>query len=99
MTCSGITPRSGFRRGRTSSARWTRRRACTEREILLLETFCPWKEHLYELEAEREMKTIPKFVLWRDAKGYRVSTIPLNASSFEFRKGYPSPGEAFATPR
>ena len=25
----GITPRSGFRRGRTSSARWTRRRACT----------------------------------------------------------------------
>ena len=58
-------------------------------EILLLETFCPWKEHLYELEAEREMKTIPKFVLWRDAKGYRVSTIPLNASSFEFRKGLP----------
>lgn len=58
-------------------------------EILLLETFCPWKEHLYELEAEREMTTRAKFVLWKDAKGYRVSTIPLTASSFEFRKGLP----------
>ena len=64
-----------------------------------LETFCPWKEHLYELEAEREMKTIPKFVLWRDAKGYCVSTIPLNASSFEFRKGLPVAWRGLATPR
>lgn len=59
-------------------------------EILLLETFCPWKEHLYEIEAERGLTTLPKFVLWQDPKGYRVSTIPLTASSFEFRKGLPT---------
>ena len=59
-------------------------------EILYLETFCPWKEHLYELEAERQMTTLPKFVLWQDPKGFRVSTISLSPSSFEFRKGLPT---------
>ena len=59
-------------------------------EILLLETFCPWKDHLYEIEAERGMTTLPKFILWQDSKGYRISTIPLTASSFEFRRGLPA---------
>jgi len=60
-------------------------------EILKLETFCPWKEHLYELEAERGLTTLPKFMLWQDSKGWRVSTIPASASSFAFRKGLPKP--------
>ena len=59
-------------------------------EILLLETFCPWKEHLYEIEAEHGVTPLPKFILWQDSKGYRVSTIPVTASSFEFRKGLPT---------
>ena len=64
-------------------------------EILRLDTFCPWKEHLYELEAERGItdasENQPKFMLWQDNKGWRVSTIPVSASSFAFRKGLPTP--------
>ena len=55
-----------------------------------METFCPWKEHLYEIEAEHGVTPLPKFILWQDSKGYRVSTIPVTASSFEFRKGLPT---------
>ena len=46
-------------------------------EILKLETFCPWKEHLFELEEERGMTTLPKYVLYDDGKGsWRVQAIP-----------------------
>ena len=30
-------------------------------------------------------------MLWQDNKGWRVSTIPVSASSFAFRKGLPTP--------
>ena len=59
-------------------------------EILKLETFCPWKEHLFELEEERGMTTLPKYVLYDDGKGsWRVQAIPETPSSFNSRRGLP----------
>lgn len=33
-------------------------------EIILLETGCPWKEHLYDLEKDMALKTPIKYVLY-----------------------------------
>jgi hypothetical protein len=38
-------------------------------EILKLASFCPWKEHLFELEAERGVHPLPKYCLFEDGKG------------------------------
>lgn len=59
-------------------------------EILVLTQFCPWKEHLYSIERENGQPGIVKFVLFQDSLSkWRISTVSVSASSFEFRKGLP----------
>ncbi|CAN3354495.1 hypothetical protein DICA3_C15588 [Diutina catenulata] len=59
-------------------------------EIMVLAQFCPWKEHLYSIEAENNAQGAIKFVLFADASGkWRVSTVSVTSTSFEFRKGLP----------
>ncbi|ODV79485.1 potassium/sodium eff [Suhomyces tanzawaensis NRRL Y-17324] len=59
-------------------------------EILVLSEFCPWKEHLYSIEKENNAEGVTKFVLFKDSSSkWRVSTVSVNSTSFEFRKGLP----------
>lgn len=57
-------------------------------EILELEQFCPWKQHLVELEIENSIEGIPKYVLYKGSKedDHRVICVPLNPESFKLRK-------------
>lgn len=58
--------------------------------IIILQSFCPWKEHLYAIEKDASKQGQIKFVLFQDSSSkWRISTVPVTSSSFEFRKGLP----------
>lgn len=59
-------------------------------KIIVLSQFCPWKEHLYNVEIEQGIEGAIEFVIFTDSTGsWRVSTVPVSATSFKFRKGLP----------
>ncbi|CAL9738351.1 hypothetical protein MOSE0_N09274 [Monosporozyma servazzii] len=59
-------------------------------KILVLSQFCPWKEHLYNVETEHNIEGAIEFVIFVDSAGsWRVSTVPVSSTSFKFRKGLP----------
>lgn len=61
-------------------------------EVLVLDRFCPWKEHLYAIEKENGEQGIIKFVLFSDSSTkWRISTVSVTSTSFEFRYGLPEP--------
>lgn len=56
-------------------------------EILELAEFCPWKDHLFELEKEHGIEGIPKYVISANTPtDFRVIGVPLNTKSFLGRK-------------
>jgi uncharacterized UPF0160 family protein len=59
-------------------------------EILEFSRFCPWQEHLRDIEAEREDEKLSniKFVLFDGGNnsGYRVQAVPIDKGSFLCRK-------------
>jgi uncharacterized UPF0160 family protein len=56
--------------------------------IIVLSRFCPWKEHLYDIEEKAGCSGAVKFVLFKDSSDkWRVSTVSTTATSFEFRQG------------
>ncbi|AET40278.1 Myg1p Ecym_5538 [Eremothecium cymbalariae DBVPG len=60
--------------------------------IIVLDQFCPWKEHLYEVEKELNIENTILFVLFEDSSGsWRVSTVPVSSTSFKFRQGLLEP--------
>ncbi|SCV03923.1 LAMI_0H12024g1_1 [Lachancea mirantina] len=61
-------------------------------KIIQLTQFCPWKEHLYEVERDLKIENQIEFVLFEDSSSaWRVSTVPVSSTSFKFRKGLPEP--------
>jgi len=60
-------------------------------EILLLDTFCPWKAHLFDLEKEYKLEGVPKLVVFNDGSSWRVAGVPVTPSSFLGRKFLPTP--------
>jgi uncharacterized UPF0160 family protein len=47
---------------------------------------CPWKDHLFTLEEELELKPLIKFVLFSDTNGkWRVQCVPKELGTFENR--------------
>lgn len=59
-------------------------------KVLVLDQFCPWKEHLYAIEKENGKEGEIEFVLFQDSSSkWRISTVSLTSTSFEFRKGLP----------
>lgn len=61
-------------------------------EVIVLDRFCPWKEHLYAIEKDHGEQGIIKFVLFSDSsKKWRISTVSVTSTSFEFRYGLPEP--------
>jgi uncharacterized UPF0160 family protein len=60
--------------------------------IVLFETYLPWKEHLFELEAEARVTADaqPLYVVYPDESGkWRVQAVPVSPESFESRKALP----------
>lgn len=56
-------------------------------EILELTEFCPWKQHLAELEHELRIEGIVKFVLYLNGENdWRVICVPKTPDSFVCRK-------------
>lgn len=54
--------------------------------IILLSSFCPWKDHLFTLEKEMGLDVKIQFVVFKDngGQGYRVQAVNLK-DSFELR--------------
>lgn len=56
-------------------------------EIIELSQMCPWKDHLFDLENEKELSGVTKYVLFcSSATDYRVVCVPNKPGSFVCRK-------------
>ncbi|KAG5726133.1 UPF0160 protein C27H6.8 [Termitomyces sp. T112] len=63
-------------------------------KIILLEQFLPWKEHLFELEADETSSIAPGeaiYIVYPDetASNWRIQAVPVSPESFESRKALP----------
>ncbi|XP_002989684.2 UPF0160 protein [Selaginella moellendorffii] len=61
-------------------------------EVMVLDTFCPWKQHLFELEEELQIEPSIKYVLYEDERAgqWRVQAVALAPGRFESRKALPA---------
>jgi len=63
--------------------------------IILFEQFCPWKEHLFELEHELAIPEDQKpiYIIYPDETGgnWRIQAVPISPDSFLSRKALPEP--------
>ncbi|KAM7491524.1 hypothetical protein LguiA_034445 [Lonicera macranthoides] len=61
-------------------------------EIMVLDKFCPWKLHLFELEQEMKIEPLIKYVIYQDdrSKNWRVQAVAVAPDRFESRKPLPS---------
>jgi len=61
--------------------------------IILFETYSPWKEHLFELEAEHNIPEdqLPFYIVYPDetAGNWRIQAVPVTPESFASRKALP----------
>jgi uncharacterized UPF0160 family protein len=60
-------------------------------KIVVLDRYCPWKEHLHLLEKELEVDPILYVVYGDEAGSFRVQAVGITPTSFETRKGLPEP--------
>ncbi|KNA16891.1 hypothetical protein SOVF_085070 [Spinacia oleracea] len=60
-------------------------------EIMVLDRFCPWKLHLFELEQEMKIDPPVKYVLYQDdrSKHWRIQAVSVAPDRFESRKALP----------
>ncbi|KAK1307209.1 hypothetical protein QJS10_CPA10g00622 [Acorus calamus] len=60
-------------------------------EIMVLDRFCPWKLHLFELEEEMKIDPPIKYVLYQDdrSKHWRVQAVAISPDKFESRRPLP----------
>ncbi|KAL8552886.1 hypothetical protein ACS0TY_001534 [Phlomoides rotata] len=61
-------------------------------ELMVLDKFCPWKLHLFELEEENKINPPIKYVLYQDerSKSWRVQAVAVAPDRFESRKALPA---------
>lgn len=59
--------------------------------IIELETFCPWKQHLYELEKKHSCEGELLYCISSQKDDHRVIGVPNAPNSFECRKFLPEP--------
>ncbi|XP_051114807.1 uncharacterized protein LOC127240278 isoform X2 [Andrographis paniculata] len=61
-------------------------------EIMVLDTFCPWKVLLFELEEEMKINPPIKYVIYQDerSKRWRVQAMTVAPDRFESRKALPA---------
>jgi len=58
--------------------------------IVALPQFCPWQEHLRGIEKEMGIEGKVKYVLFGDAKGWRIQCVPLSDTGFQNRLSLPA---------
>ncbi|ORX90742.1 metal-dependent protein hydrolase, partial [Basidiobolus meristosporus CBS 931.73] len=60
-------------------------------QILILDSPCPWKEHLFEIEKEKSIEDKTIYVLFPDGRdsSYRIQAVPVSPNSFESRRPLP----------
>lgn len=58
-------------------------------EIVVFETFLPWKDHLFQIEKELQIENKILYVLYPDGKAWRIQAVPKTITSFESRKALP----------
>ncbi|PRW61099.1 UPF0160 -like [Chlorella sorokiniana] len=60
--------------------------------VMKLNTFCPWKEHLYDLEAEMGISGQILYCLYEDdrEKKWRIQAVGVAPGSFDSRKALPA---------
>ncbi len=60
-------------------------------QVFYLEEYCPWADHLFQLEEEAGVPGLVKYVLYDDAKGsmVRIHAVPAKLGSFELRLPLP----------
>jgi len=74
---------------------WSKEHADPSGKVLLFQQFCPWKEHLFELESEEGGQFVEPgaatYVVYPDEVGgnWRIQAVPVSPSSFESRKALP----------
>ena len=55
-------------------------------ELMYIENSCPWKDHLFNIEAEQSKEGLIKFVFFKDTRGMtRIQTVPPKGSGFDMR--------------
>ena len=63
--------------------------------ILILPQYCPWIDHLFELEVEQNIVGKYLYCVFSDDKGgARIRAVPAAAGSFASRKALPTPWRA-----
>nr|CAD1819036.1 unnamed protein product [Ananas comosus var. bracteatus] len=62
-------------------------------EIVVLNKYCPWKLHIFELEEELKIDPPIKYVVYQDerSKNWRVQAVAVSPDKFESRKPLPLP--------
>ena len=58
-------------------------------EIIVLDTPCPWSDHLFTLEENDDNKSSIKYVLYKEQESdrWRVQAVPVQPDSFQSRYG------------
>lgn len=58
--------------------------------IVVLDLFCPWKDHLLDIESDLQIAGTIKYVLFKDSKGsWRIQCVPVSDSGFTNRLPLP----------
>jgi len=61
-------------------------------QLIVFEEFAPWKEHLFNIEAEQKVpeNEKPLYIVYADEAGkWRIQAVPLTPDSFQSRKALP----------
>ena len=59
-------------------------------QVIFLKEYCPWQDHLFQLEEESGVAGLVKYVLYHDSAGYvRVHAVPSKLGNFELRLALP----------
>ncbi|KAI5078618.1 hypothetical protein GOP47_0006289 [Adiantum capillus-veneris] len=61
-------------------------------QIMMLDRFCPWKEHIHELEEELQVDPSIKYVLYQDGRNlqWRIQAVVVAVGKFESRRPLPA---------
>lgn len=62
-----------------------------ESQILVLDQFCPWQDHLFDLEGDKGVKNPILYALYEDSmkRSWRVHAVPKGPDTFECRLALP----------
>lgn len=59
-------------------------------QVMFMKEYCPWQDHLFQLEEESGVAGQVKYVLYHDSTGFvRIHAVPAKLGSFELRLALP----------